>query len=279
MNFQDNRFCVYLHKRKEDQTVVYIGHGRNDPVKPRFKDKTNRSTRHLDEWDDLEKIVIIDHLSKEDATNLENDLLNDISNLSKYYQDFKFIEFYNIQKKSSYTFKISYEYIKTKVKIDEESPSGLSWILENKQSFKDRLFAGTKDNNGYWRVSIDKIFYKVHRLVMCLKLQSDLDTNLVVNHKDSNPSNNSVSNLELVSQSENVRKKKINRNNTSGYTGISWKESRNCWLVRYYEKSGKEICKYLHPLKIFPLAPSFDEAKKLTLSYAIKYREELISQL
>ena len=63
------------------------------------------------------------------------------------------------------------------------------------------------NNNGYWRIFLHQDGkhekYLVHRLV-ALHFLPTLDTNLQVNHKDMDKRNNRVSNLEWVTNRENV---------------------------------------------------------------------------
>jgi NUMOD4 motif/HNH endonuclease/NUMOD1 domain len=61
----------------------------------------------------------------------------------------------------------------------------------------------TVDGRGYCFVKISEKVYTVHRLVAKAFI-SNYSEDLVVNHKDSNKSNNHVSNLECVSQSRNI---------------------------------------------------------------------------
>jgi hypothetical protein len=50
---------------------------------------------------------------------------------------------------------------------------------------------------------------------------------IVVDHIDNNKLNNHVSNLQLISQRENLSKDK--KNGTSKYTGVSWRKASNKW--------------------------------------------------
>lgn len=80
--------------------------------------------------------------------------------------------------------------------------------------------AGSIDKDGYWSIKICGITYKVHRLILELhgiKLSKDD----VVNHKDSNPSNNLLSNLELSNTIHNNRNKKLYCSNKTGMTSIT----------------------------------------------------------
>ena len=65
--------------------------------------------------------------------------------------------------------------------------------------------------------------YGVHMLVAMAFLEHAPDGHkLVVDHKDSNPSNNYVGNLQLISQRENISRSKTD-------CGVTWFKSRNKW--------------------------------------------------
>lgn len=74
-------------------------------------------------------------------------------------------------------------------------------------SVKEKILKPDTNHDGYARVGLCKeglnSTHKVHRLVATAFLQKKDDGN-VVNHIDGNKSNNSVKNLEWVTQSENV---------------------------------------------------------------------------
>jgi hypothetical protein len=59
--------------------------------------------------------------------------------------------------------------------------------------------------NGYLCISINKIKYLVHRLVAQNFLLENDFKKTIVNHKDSERSNNKVENLEWVTNSENIK--------------------------------------------------------------------------
>lgn len=72
---------------------------------------------------------------------------------------------------------------------------------------KEKLLKPQPNSNGYLRVSLSKnnnwIYFFVHRLVASVFLKNN--NNLpCVNHKDENPLNNHVSNLEWVTHKENM---------------------------------------------------------------------------
>ncbi len=55
------------------------------------------------------------------------------------------------------------------------------------------------------------------------------DPTMVVDHIDGNPLNNQKSNLRVCTQTENIRNRKLNSNNTSGFKGVSWIKRQKKW--------------------------------------------------
>lgn len=62
----------------------------------------------------------------------------------------------------------------------------------------------------------------------------DIPEDFVVDHIDGNPTNNTRSNLRVISYALNSRNKCKHKNNTSGFTGISWNSKADCYIVRKY---------------------------------------------
>ena len=78
-----------------------------------------------------------------------------------------------------------------------------------------------------------KVFTKsIHNLVIehFLNIENLQNTKLVVDHKSGNTHDNSLENLQIISQRANTLKGKMS--NKSGYVGVSWRENRKCWRVR-----------------------------------------------
>lgn len=108
---------------------------------------------------------------------------------------------------------------------------------------KGRILKQCLDSTGYYMVGlwIDGKFNgkKVHRLVAEAFLEKR-EKEQVVNHIDGNYVNNSLSNLEWVSQRENTthffNKKK---GTTSKYAGVSFCKRDNKWTAHAY-KDGKQ---------------------------------------
>lgn len=66
------------------------------------------------------------------------------------------------------------------------------------------LMRQEKTKAGYLRVQIGNKHYLIHRLVYQTWSENKLDNYLVIDHIDSNPQNNNITNLRQVSQKENV---------------------------------------------------------------------------
>lgn len=103
---------------------------------------------------------------------------------------------------------------------DPTSPSGLSWKIDIFRGFcfsQHVVKAGTPaGGRAYksdkspkaWVVTFNYKNYLVHRIVWLLN-NKEIDPNLVVDHKDSDPFNNQISNLKLKTHSDNNKNKKF----------------------------------------------------------------------
>ncbi len=75
--------------------------------------------------------------------------------------------------------------------------------LPRKHVRNERILKTPSDHYGYPVVNINKIKYKVHRLVAKVFL-GDFSENMIVNHIDGDKSNNRVDNLEWTTYSGNI---------------------------------------------------------------------------
>jgi hypothetical protein len=89
----------------------------------------------------------------------------------------------------------------------------------------------------------------------------------VTDHIDGNPLNNRRCNLRDGSLI-NARNHKIQSNNTSGYTGVNFNKSSNCWTANWTEENSKKRYK---SFKIISNQRSYEEAKQL----AVEYRQNI----
>lgn len=116
---------------------------------------------------------------------------------------------------------------------DETSPSGLRWLINSGKKFCGDV-AGSKSWSDKektkpkcWDVRYNKKLYKAHRIIYEMLNEMNIDNKLVINHIDTNPFNNKIENLELISQDKNIRKCKshlgisLQSNNSTGVNGVS----------------------------------------------------------
>lgn len=171
--------------------------------------------------------------------------------------------------------------------LDSESPSGLRWkvfnraIMPSSQRFPGDVAGFRKAIPGgfdYWRVKCCGGNYAVHRIVWVMA-RGAIPEGFVVNHINGNTFDNSLDNLELVSQLWNTRRRaNPNKNNTSGQHGVSldtkrdnkrgtevsyWKAQINCPETR------KQLSKSFSHKK-------YGEAEAKSL--AIAWREDKVKQ-
>lgn len=78
--------------------------------------------------------------------------------------------------------------------------------LKNKTFYltKEKILKQTKNSRGYLRVTLNKKQYFVHRLVAITFISNDNTEKNIINHKDCNPLNNCIENLEWCTNQENV---------------------------------------------------------------------------
>jgi len=132
------------------------------------------------------------------------------------------------------------KYIRSILKIDLNSPSGLMWLPRKKHgNQKDNCgcVAILNKETGYkgWTVSI--LYNKKQHLLLCSRIifflaNGYLTKGREIDHIDGNPLNNRVENLREATSSQNSCNAKIQKNNTSGHKGIIWDKERQKWVVR-----------------------------------------------
>lgn len=83
-------------------------------------------------------------------------------------------------------------------------------------SKKPKIMKQSFSTTGYLFVRLEKRPYKVHRLVAMAFIPKPNNKN-IINHKDFNPLNNKVENLEWCTQKENVEHAVLNKRNKKYY--------------------------------------------------------------
>jgi len=78
---------------------------------------------------------------------------------------------------------------------------------------------GTKANNGYLQVKINKTLYLVHRIIWMWQYGED-PNDFEIDHIDHNKSNNKLSNLRLVTRQRNQWNLPAHKTNSTGVVGV-----------------------------------------------------------
>lgn len=119
-----------------------------------------------------------------------------------------------------------------------------------KKRIKSYLLSKTKTTTGYWKVELSKNnkkkSHKVHRLVATAFIENSKNKK-IINHKDFNPLNNCVDNLEWVTQKENIDYSSKNHK-----LGKVKNEQLKTDIINYYKKgnSSSKVCNKFNITKI-----------------------------
>ena len=265
----ENRYCVYLHRRKDNNEIFYVGSGTNK--RPNSKNRSSNWLKYTQECEYYIEVVK-ENLSLSDARDLEQKYLidNSLTVINKIS---------TVAKTRNFDLSVISEYLK----YDESSPSGLIWIKDvftgkhcGRRLVSSNQIAGSKLADGSWRVGIKGKVYLVHRLIFALNT-GRIDDNLIIDHIDGNPDNNRIDNLREVTYAVNMRnRKKVD--NQSGVTGVYFTSvpSGNKLSVNNYYMS----CVYLLNGKC--LSKKFNISKygkEEAFRLACQWRKEQIEQL
>ena len=238
-----NNFYVYLHKRKTDGAVFYVGKGTKRRAWCGGSRKTSAWKANAVSGFDVE--IYKSNLTELDAETLELQLINDPPNSW---------ELVNVLKKSTGIKYIDFSKISEIVYYSPESPSGLVWKVDISRKMKKGKTAGSRKYNygepHKWSVCIDGGLLCNHRIVFLLH-NPDFDQSLLINHIDCNPHNNKIENLEAVTKKENNERTKMQKlgiprkDSSTGHIGVSLHITRTCnYYVAYHSKDGKFTRKF-----------------------------------
>lgn len=90
--------------------------------------------------------------------------------------------------------------------------------------------AGSINSCGYIHIKLFSKNYKAHQLVWLYVY--GVFPSKVIDHINGITYDNRIINLREVTQSENCMNKRKMKNNTSGYTGVSWHKGIKKWTVQ-----------------------------------------------
>lgn len=226
---EDTNYCVYLHRRTDNQDIIYVGEGR--PTRANSLGKgaiRNKEYSRIREITDVYCEVHTKDLTKIQAEELEEYLISELraeghplTNKNKRATNAKLY--------------LKEEYC-DKFYVDPTSPSGLRWMMDRfnlgdrgaKLVSKNDL-AGCKNKiTGYW-IYNGKM---CHRIVYALS-HGECPAQLTVDHIDNNKDNNSISNLQLLSRGDNSLKSHEGRVYPQGEDSTSSKVTKEEVLKIY----------------------------------------------
>lgn len=161
---------------------------------------------------------------------------------------------------------LTHEYLKLILHYDKETGI-FTWL----EKLSRRINIGSKAGkmlNDYRSIRINGKDYSEHRLawfyVYGVWPENDID------HKDTNKINNKFDNLRIASKMQNKMNIGKNKNNTSGFKGISWDKDSNKWLAQIQIN-----CKKIW-LGVFN---SIEEAREVYTKYAKEYQHKFYNKL
>jgi len=97
---------------------------------------------------------------------------------------------------------------------------------EDLNIFNEYCWFIKKDSQNFYCMNVkgeEKTLY-LHRIIMGIT-----DTTLCIDHIDGNGLNNQKNNLRVCSNKENLRNRKIGKNNKSGFKGVCWRKCLKKW--------------------------------------------------
>lgn len=115
-------------------------------------------------------------------------------------------------------------------------------------------------HNNYARARINNKMVYMHHFI----LGNPID---YIDHKDGNGLNNMKSNLRFCTNQMNQANRKINKNNKSGYKGVSWSKEKKKWVVNI--TFNRKTIFFGYYTDLISAAKKYDnEAKKLFGEFA-----------
>jgi hypothetical protein len=132
---------------------------------------------------------------------------------------------------------ITQEEIKSALKYDQDT--GIFYFLVDSHKRKINQPASRKHSKGYVYLYVLGKCILAHRAAW-IYVYGKIEDSMQIDHINRNRSDNRISNLRLVSQSENIHNSSIRKTNTSGFVGVG----KNCHSKKWRSRithNGKDI--------------------------------------
>lgn len=98
------------------------------------------------------------------------------------------------------------------------------------------IVKGSNNPSGYKYIKIDGKNFRYHRVIWVWHY-GDIANDLQIDHRNGIRDDNKIENIRVVKQHENQQNRKLNKNNTSGSTGVRWKERLKKWEAAIKHKN------------------------------------------
>lgn len=252
----ENRFYVYIQRRKDNNEVFYVGKGQ----RLRLLSHYGRSNKWKCTVKDACGFIyekLHDNLTEDEAISIENNYID------TPLEDWNLINVMG----STVVNRIIYNDISEYLYYDETSKTCLRWKKKPAPVIIVGDEAGCKGGNRFL-VRFQEKLLQAHRVVMVL---NGIDVHgKLVDHIDGNPMNNKLSNLRVVTASENSKNLSLSKRNTTGVIGVRYAQEDNRYIAQWYGLSGE--CKS----KSFA-CKKYGETEAFRL--ACEYRKQMIAEL
>jgi len=117
--------------------------------------------------------------------------------------------------------------------ISYDSKTGEFTRIRTKSIYHEYLI-GTNPcklkSNGYLEITSNNVIFKAHALAWYFVHGEYPKGKYQIDHIDHDKQNNAISNLRKVTASQNQRNRKLNKNNTSGFTGVVFHKPSDKWF-------------------------------------------------
>lgn len=263
LNVKDN-YCVYFHKKKDTGEIFYIGSGRQNKREFNFNGRSN-SWNAIKETNGVIVEIYAKNLNKTEARRLEEELIN-----SKNYPNIV-----NIRKTINTDNSMSSDMFENYVYVDNTSKTGLKWKTKMGARGKIGTDAGNLTFDKMQRprsitVKINGITYKASRIIWTLS-NKFLESDMVIDHINNNPHDNSIENLRCVSVAENSRNRLRNHNFQNEHVGVHFhKHSKYPRFLASVSIDNKSYTKSFSVLKY---------GYEVALQKAIEWRSDMLKNL
>jgi hypothetical protein len=122
--------------------------------------------------------------------------------------------------------------------LNYDSATGIfTWKIKTVKTNIGEI-AGSITHNGYIRIGVDYRDYLAHQLAWLFHYGEF--PKITIDHIDRKTSNNKISNLRIITKSENMANANIRIDNKSGHKGVRFNKKDNKWRSKI-SKEGKEI--------------------------------------